>query len=370
MSSASTSSSSFSLASLLRTDLADMAAYVPHAGAYAVRLDANEAPAALLGPEVHAAVAQAMTPETFTRYPDPRCEALREAIATHVGAKPEEVLAGAGSDEVIALMLGALDRPREGAHAATIVTVTPTFTMYRHSAKARGIRTIEVPLDASWDLDVESLRRAIAFAQPNLIFIATPNNPTGGAMSEDRLRAIIESAPDALVVLDEAYVAFAKKSVAHLRHAYPNVAVLGTLSKIGFAALRVGWVVGPSALVHEVDKIRQPYNLAVPSQRGATFVLRELGAEIKRLASYVVAERERLAAELSTLGFSAAPSEANFLWIETRRPAEEVFEGLCAQGILVRSFHGRGGRLSRRLRVTVGMKQENDRLLEAIAGLA
>ncbi len=354
-------------ASILRPELAEMVAYVPHPGAYEVRLDANEAPP-LLSPETHARLAAALVPPAPQRYPDPRALELREAIALHTGARADEVLAGAGSDEVIALMLSALDRPREGAASAMIVTTTPTFVMYRMSARARGIKTIEVPLDASWDLDVAGIKRAIEFARPNIIFIATPNNPTGGAMSEERLRAVIEAAPEALVVLDEAYVAFAQKSAAHLRQAYPNVALLGTLSKIGFASLRVGWMVGPAELVREIDKVRQPYNLSIPQQRGATFVLRELGAEIERVKAFVIAERERIARELRQMGFDVAPSEANFLWIETPHPADEVHQGLASKGVLVRSFGARGGRLSRRLRITVGLAHENDRLLEALAG--
>jgi len=232
------------------------------------------------------------------------------------------------------------------------------------------MKVVEVPLDARWDLDAGGMRRAIEMAQPNIVFLATPNNPTGGAMSEDRVRAVIEAAPDALVVLDEAYADFSRqKSLSHLRHAYPNVAMLGTISKIGFASLRVGWLVADAELVREIDKVRQPYNLPVPSQRGALFVLQNLREEVERVVAYIIAERERMASELGRLGFSVAPSEANFLWVETTRPAQEVFDGLVAGGILVRSFHARGGRLAKRLRITIGTSSENDRLLEAIARL-
>ena len=353
-------------AHLLRPELADLAAYVPHAGDYEIRLDGNEAPP-LLSAETRAAVAQVMAAGALERYPDPRATELREAIATHVRAKPDEILVGAGSDEVIALLLTTLSQPRAGAEAATILTPSPTFVMYRLSAAARGIRVHEVPLDDRWDLDVDAMRAAIAATNPNVVFLATPNNPTGNRMSEDRIRAVIEAAEGALVVLDEAYVAFASASVAHLRHAYPNVALLGTVSKIGFASLRIGWIVGADELVREIDKVRQPYNLPAPSQRAATFVLRELRAEIDRIIATVVEERDRLARALSQLGFGVPTSDANFLWVETKRPAKDVFEGLAASKILVRSFHARGGRLANRLRITVGTREENDRLLEVLA---
>lgn len=308
-----------------------------------------------------------MTPPAFCRYPDARNLDLRRAIAASSGCAPEEVLVGVGSDEVIALLLTALDRPRDRAPAPTLVTPSPTFVMYKLSARVRGFRVVEVPLDASFDLDVSSMTKAIAFARPNLVFIATPNNPTGNLVSEDRLRAVIEAAPEALVIVDEAYVDFAPRTQIALRAQYPNVAVMRTLSKVGFAGLRVGWLIGPADLVREIDKTRQPYNLSVPAQRGATFVIEHLGAEIQRMSAIVVAERARLASGLAALGVQVTPSDANFLWVETPRSAEEVWKALAARSVLVKSFHERGGRLKNRLRITIGTAAENDRLLHEIA---
>ena len=357
------------LAALLRPELAELRAYVPHAGRFDVRLDANESPP-LLSAEARAVVARALAPDELGRYPDACATELRAAIAARCDADPDEVLVGVGSDEVIAMLLTALDRPRAGAPAATVLTPTPTFVMYKMSARARGLKVVEVPLDRGWDLDVTSMTRAVEVTRPNLVFIASPNNPTGALMSEDRLEAVIAAAPEALVVVDEAYVDFAPRAQLSLRRRHPNVAVLRTLSKVGFASLRVGWLIGPAALVAEVDKVRSPYNLPVPSQRAATAALRELGGEIERLTAAVVAERGRLAAGLAALGCEVAPSDANFLWVETRRPAGEVFDALAARGVLVRSFHAAGGRLARRLRITVGLPAENDRLLAEMAACA
>jgi histidinol-phosphate aminotransferase len=354
---------------LLRAELSELHSYQPNAGHFEVRLDANESPP-LLSAEAGAAVAQAMIPAQYNRYPDPRAVALREAIAATCGASPEEVLVGTGSDEIIALLLTALDRPRDRAPAATIVTPSPTFVMYRLSARARGFKVVEVPLDGAWDLDAGGMVRAVEFARPNVIFVATPNNPTGTRVSVERLRAVIEAAPDALVVVDEAYVDFAGAGAGEqlaLLRAYPNVAVMRTLSKVGFAALRVGWIVAPAELVREIDKTRQPYNLPAPSQQGATFVLRNLGGEIARMRDVVVAERARLAVGMAALGFSVTPSEANFLWVECARPADEVVGALAARGVLVKSFQASGGRLLKRMRVTVGLPGENDRLLHELA---
>lgn len=356
-------------APILRADLAELRSYEPLAGNFDVRLDANESPP-LLSAEAGAALAKAMIPPAWNRYPDARIVELREAIAAHAGATFDEVLVGVGSDEVIALLLTALDRPRDGASAPTILSPSPTFVMYQKSARIRGFNVVEVPLDDDWDLDVAGMKRAIAAARPNIIFIASPNNPTSTLMSTDRLEAVILAAPDALVVLDEAYAAFAPRGDADLRRRYPNVAILGTLSKIGFAALRVGWIVAPAALVHEIDKARQPYNLPVPSQRGAVFVLRELQGEIARMTAAVIAARERLGDGLAALGFEVTKSASNFLWVASRRPAEEVWTHLHARGVLIKSYHAAGDRFARRLRITVGLPAENDRLLAEIAACA
>jgi histidinol-phosphate aminotransferase len=353
-------------APILRANLAELRSYVPHPGHFEVRLDANESPP-LLSPEASAALATAIVPTAWNRYPDVQAVELRAAIAERAGASPDEILLGVGSDEVIALLLTALDRPREGASAPAIVIPSPTFVMYRQSAVARGFQVLEVPLDDRWDLDVPGMQKAIDLGRPNLIFIATPNNPTSAMMSHERLEAVIEAAPDALVVLDEAYGAFAPRSESALRHKYPNVAVLGTLSKIGFAALRIGWLVGPADLVREIDKARQPYNLPSPSQRGGVFVLRELGAEIQRIREVIVAERTRLEAGLTALGLDVTPSAANFVWARTAKPAAEVWSALGARGVLVKSFHTAGERFSRHLRMTVGLPSENDRLLAELA---
>lgn len=350
---------------LLRPELAELRSYSPHHGHFEVRLDANEAPS-LLSPEAAEALARAMAPTFYNRYPDVHASELRKALAERFEAQPDEILLGIGSDEVIALLLTAIDRPRPGASAPALVTPTPTFVMYKLSGRVRGFQVLEVPLDEAWDLDVAAMKAAIARSHPNVVFIASPNNPTSNQVSRDRLEAVIEAAEDALVVLDEAYVAFAPRSDADLRRRYPNVAVLGTISKVGFAALRLGWLIGPAELMREVDKVRQPYNLPVPTQRGAAFVLRELAAEVTRARDIVVSERERIAARLTHVGLEVTKSAANFVWARTARPSEEVWGALAARGILVKSFHAAGGRLLHQVRITVGLPEENDRLLREI----
>lgn len=351
---------------LLNPALGEVKAYTTDGGEYRVRLDANEAPG-LLSETARTRLLDEFSRVGLERYPDPSMGRLREAIAARCGVKPENVLAGVGSDEIITMLLTAFTVAREGAKVPTVVTLSPSFVMYGLSARVRGQSVIQVPLDAGWDMPIQSMLQAVEMTRPGLIFIASPNNPTGTMVSSDRLRQLIEAAHDSLVVIDEAYVDYASRDQLEFFNEFRNVAIMRTLSKVGFAALRVGWLVAAAELVEQLDKIRLPYNLPTPSQRLATLALGELASELDQVTATVVAERDRLAAKLeSTKGISVTPSEANFLWLKTERPAGEVFDGLKQRSVLVRSFHTRGGRLAKHLRVTVGTPDENAEFLSAL----
>jgi histidinol-phosphate aminotransferase len=354
---------------LLRPELSEITPYVPHPGEYAVRLDANEAPP-LLSPAARARLAEEAGKLAGERYPDAQAEALRAALAQRTGVSAAEVLVGVGSDEIITMLLTALAQPREPLKTPVVLTTTPTFVMYAMSAKVRGQRVLEVPLDANWDLASSSLSAAVRVAEPSLVFLASPNNPTGNQFSLARLSELIEAVPRSLVVVDEAYVDYSPQNQMELYRRFENVAILRTLSKIGFAGLRVGWLVARPELVREIDKVRQPYNMSSLSQRLGALAVTELAPEIESLVEYVVRERTRVARALSELSrVQVTPSQANFLWLQTERPAVEVFEGLKERGILVRSFHARGGRLAHQLRVTIGTSAENDAFLTAFSDL-
>lgn len=353
------------LGPLLRPELAELSPYTPHPGSYAIRLDANEA-APFLSPQARARLAEVAAETPWERYPDVGVGTLRSALAARSGVTPEEVLVGVGSDELIALLLTALSRPRPGSDCPIVLTTTPTFVMYRLSARARGERVLEIPLDEAWDLPEASVAAALRVAEPHIIFLSSPNNPTGNRMSGSRLAALVELAKSSLIVIDEAYIDYSDSDQLDLYRKHENVAVLRTLSKIGFAALRVGWLIARPAIVRELDKLRLPYNMSSLSQRLATLAVTELAPEIEQGVRRTVSERERVAAHLAELpGVRVTPSQANFLWVESDRPSERLFHGLCERGILVRSFHARGGRLARALRVTIGTPAENDAFLEA-----
>jgi histidinol-phosphate aminotransferase len=350
---------------LLRPELADFKPYTPDGGTYRVRLDANEAPPLFPEP-VRERLLQALSGVALERYPDATERTLRDAVASRLGVAPEEVLLGVGSDELIAILLTALSYAKKASDPPTVLTTTPSFVMYRMTARLRGQRVVEVPLDARWELAEEAMLRALEMAPPHVVFIATPNNPTGTVAPPERLERLIQAAPGSLFVVDEAYVDYADRHLLELYRRYENVVILRTLSKVGFAALRVGWLVGRKELVAELDKVRLPYNLSTPSQTLATLVLGELWPEVLSVVETVKSERRRVADALAGWGLEVTPAQANFLWVKTPRPAGEVFEALRSRGVLVRSFHEKGGRLAHQLRITIGTPGENDELLRCL----
>ena len=362
------------VAPILREELADLAPYRPvDVPGIEVRLDANEAPRCE-APEIAAAVRRAVERVALERYPDPRATELRELLGARYRCDPDALIVGTGSDEVIALVATAFARPRAKEGGGTLpkpvlVVPTPTFVMYRVTGRAHGFKVVDVPLDDAWFVSLRSLRAAIDMMRPNVVFVATPNNPTGVREPHATLAAIAEACAsiEALFVIDEAYGEYASDSAASLRREHENVAVLRTLSKIGLAALRIGSIEAAPDVVLALDKVRQPFNLSSVAQAVTCAVLREASDALEDHVNLVRGERARVYQELTRMsGVRPTPSEANFHWIRTERPADDVFRELAEAGILVRSFHERGGRLAQQLRVTVGTKAENDRFLEAM----
>lgn len=355
------------LAKLLRPELGELRAYVPAKHAReAVRLDANECPWAF-GDAGARELLEALSRVALNRYPDPRATSLREKLAEHTGAHPDELVIGNGSDEVIAMVLGALSKPRPRREKPAVLFAEPSFVMYRMAAMVAGHAPESVALDDDWDLSVEPWREAIEKTAPHVVFLATPNNPTANDLSRSAIEAIVDVARESLVVIDEAYGAFSERDHRDLREQNANVATMGTLSKIGLAGARVGWIALKRELAVEVDKVRQPYNLNALSQAVAELALGPLSGIITEACKRVVSEREVLAETLKTIdGVRVDRSAANFLWIETPRGALDLYEALAVRGVIVRCFRTGGPRLARRLRVTVGARDENQRFVDAL----
>lgn len=350
--------------SIVREALRPLAAYRTKPDPAPVKLDANESPWPLPD-DARARLVEVLRDAPLHRYPDLLARDVRRAIATYTDTPLDELVLGVGSDEVIGVMMAALGQPRPGAARATVLYPTPTFVMYPITSRVHGLEPVEVPLRDDWSLDVDATVDAIRAHRPNLLFFATPNNPTGNPFTDEALAAVVAAAPDALVVIDEAYAPFAGRTLGDWVATHPNVAVLGTVSKVGLAGLRLGWGRMHPALATEVEKARPPYNLSLLTQLAAR-VLLSLGHVLDAQVERIVAERERLGAALAGIeGVRVHPSAANFFLIELD-DAAGVHERLLERGVQVRRFGGEP-RLARHLRVTVGTPEEDDRFLEALA---
>jgi len=252
-----------------------------------------------------------------------------------------------------------------GVPGATILAPDPSFVMYRTNATYAGVRFTGVPLAADFALDLKATLEAIERERPALIFLAYPNNPTGNLFAAAEIVDILRAAPG-LVVVDEAYHAFADASFLPRIAEFPNLLVLRTVSKVGMAGLRLGYAVAAPEWTSELNKLRQPYNLNALTQAVAPLLLAE-GALLAEQAATLKAERERVHAALAALpGVETFPTRTNF--VLARVPdAPRWFEALRDAGILVKNRHGVHPLLQHCLRITVGAPDENDVLLAALA---
>lgn len=345
---------------LIRPEILRLAAYhVPDARGM-VKLDAMENPYPLPS-ELARALAELLAATPVNRYPDPRAAELKAALRQAFAIPAElDILLGNGSDELIQILTLALARP-----GATLLSVEPSFVMYRLIAEFCGMRYVGVPLTSAFALDEAAMLAAIAEHRPALVFLAYPNNPTGNAFARTAIERLIRAAPG-LVVVDEAYHAFAGGlSFLDDLARYDNLLVMRTVSKLGLAGLRLGYLVGAPGWIAEFDKLRLPYNVGVLTQRAAHFALQNL-AVLEHQADRIVAERARLKQALEAIaGVEVFDSVANFLLLRLQQAAA-VFEGLKRRGVLVKNLDGAHPLLADCLRVTVGTPDENRCFLDAL----
>ncbi|MGD8587866.1 MAG: histidinol-phosphate transaminase [Chromatiales bacterium] len=349
----------------VRPEIRALSAYhVPPAGDM-IKLDAMENPYGW--PEsLRQAWLETLADVNVNRYPDPQAQALkqrlRSAMAVPNGA---ELILGNGSDELIqmlAMSVAAADR--------VVLSVDPGFVMYRMIATFCGMQYVGVPLRADdFALDLEALLAAIQRHQPSLLFLAYPNNPTGNLFPESALLKVLEAAPG-LVVIDEAYAPFTDHSFLSRVGRFDNLLVMRTVSKMGLAGLRLGYLAGPKAWLEQVEKTRLPYNINVLTQISAEFALRHQ-AVFEQQTQAIRTQRNWLYQQLQGLAeITVYPSEANFILLRSHgKPAPVLFEGLKASGVLVKNLHGAHPLLAQCLRVTVGTPQENEAFIAALAGL-
>ena len=347
------------VAAVVRPEIRALTAYAVAKAPGMIKLDAMENPFPLPDP-IRARIAAAVAAVPVNRYPDGSADGVKAALRAAFGIPDTAALIlGNGSDELIQIVTSALARP-----GAVMLAPEPSFVMYAMNALYAGMRFVGVPLRADFTLDTDAMLAAIARERPALIFLAYPNNPTGNLFPAADVERILRAAPG-LVVVDEAYHAFADASFLPRIAEFPNLVVLRTVSKIGMAGLRLGYAVAAPEWIAELDKLRQPYNLNALTQAAAPVLLAE-GALLAAQAATLKAERARLEAALAALpGVTVFPTRTNF--VLARFPdAPATFDALRRAGILVKNLHGVHPLLRHFLRITVGAPQENDALLAAL----
>ncbi len=335
---------------LVRKNIRTLQPYQANDIRCAVKLDANESPYPFSASK---GVIEKIAAETLNRYPDPEAKGLKRAIARKIGTDTDAILLGNGSDELIYYLIITFGGP--------VLYPVPTFSMYGIIAQALGERHIGIPLDRDYDLNVDKMAASIKEYRPKLIFLSSPNNPTGNCFSSDRILKIVDMAKG-IVVLDEAYQPFSsRKGFLPMMKDYNQLVILRTLSKIGLASLRVGYLVADSALIREVDKVRLPFNLNALPQAVAEAAL--LGSSLSGPVKAIISERERLyEALLNIPGARPYPSEANFIFFKVH-DADVVYQKLLRQGVLIRNMNTA---VKGALRVTVGTPEENVLFIEAL----
>lgn len=340
------------LSKLVLPNIRTLQAYEAKEISCKVKLDANESPYSPLPLETVAAKRDVLC--SLNRYPDPEGKALKKALAKSLRVTENNILLGNGSDEIIYYLITTLGGP--------VLFPVPTFSMYGVISRALGEKGIAVPLDSSFDLDLVKMLGVVRKEKPRLTFLSTPNNPTGNCFSAERIMKII-AALKGIVVVDEAYAPFSsRQGFLPLLKDYPNLVILRTMSKIGFAALRVGYMIADEVLIREVNKVRLPYNLNAVSQALALEGVKNkkiVDAQIRAITS----ERERLFEELSSLdGAIPYPSEANFILFRVAN-GDKVYRGLLKHGVLVRNL---SSVIRNTLRVTIGTRSEDDFFIKAL----
>ena len=344
---------------LLRREILAINAYHVPSSTGLVKLDAMENPY-VLPAELRAEIARLVADAEINRYPDSAADDLKQAIAAATGLpQGMQVLLGNGSDEIIQLLALAVARP-----GAVLLSVEPSFVMYRMIAAFAGLEYVGVPLTPDFGLDLEAMLAAIREHRPALVFLAYPNNPTGNLFDAAAIEKIIEATPG-LVVVDEAYYAFTNASfIPHLER-HSNLMVMRTFSKLGMAGLRLGFLAGGAEWLEQLEKLRLPYNVGVLTQRVAGVLLQHHEVLLQQ-AAQIRSDRAWLHDRLvGTVDVHAYPSEANFILFRVAY-ADRVFAGLKQRGVLIKNLHGAHPALDQCLRVTVGTPEQNERFSVAL----
>ena len=343
---------------LIRKEVLKQEGYQADIASCHIKLDANENPFAI-PLYLKENLFEEMKKISLNRYPEPGAFHIRKEFAKHYDVDEDMIMIGNGSDELIQILCSALVDS-----SSVIMVPVPTFVMYRIIALNAGHLVEEVPLSASFDLDPDTMLEQITAKSPVLIFLSYPNSPTGNCFNEGIIKTIIEASAG-IVVIDEAYGDFARKTLLPLLKKYDNVIILKTLSKVGLAAMRIGFLIASPSLIRELDKVRLPYNINSLSQVAAGFYLNHIDVFINQTTEVIERREELLNALRKINGIHPYPSEANFIFFSCDFDADRVYGLLLHNGILIKNLSG-PGILKNCMRVTVGTRGENEEFLKAL----
>jgi histidinol-phosphate aminotransferase len=317
-----------------------------------IKLHANENPFSI-SDELTLGFSDGFKDFKLNRYPDPDCRVLKQAITGVTGVPSENLVVGNGSDELIQLILQIFC-----GRGDSFAFPDPTFGMYSIIGKGLGLIPHSFPLNENWDFDGDEFLEFLTEKNARVVFFSYPNNPTGNCYSASEIKKVIAGF-QGIVVLDEAYFDFAQKSFCGEIENNNNLILLRSLSKIGLAALRVGYGMADPFIIQQINKVRLPYNSNTFSQEISARVLQNF-SPIENQIRLILLERDRLLSELSKFGFlTVFPSNSNFILFRVAGDGEKLFKKLVENGVLIRNLNAHP-RLKNCLRVTVGTQKEND----------
>lgn len=337
----------------LREAYRDIRAYDVDAARYALELADNTSPYGP-PPAVRAFLATAGD-VNVSRYPTTYSRPLREALARYIGVSPDEIMVGAGSDEILSGTFRALGNP-----GATVAHMHPTFVMARVFAQTNSLNPVAIGLTPTWDADADALLATRA----DIIYLCTPNNPTGTPVQRATLDHIVETSAG-LVMVDEAYAEFAGTNLAAEAPGRDGMLVLRTLSKaFGLAGIRLGFAVGERALIAELEKARGPYAVSALSEQAALVAVEHDTAWIMERVAEANATRDQFLRELQSVGYAPLPSLANFVLLPIPGAAR-VAAAMRSRDVLVRHFEGLPG-IGDALRISMGRPPDMSRVLQIL----
>jgi len=349
------------ISQFVRSEIRDLKAYHVGDANNLIKLDNMENPYTWDQPVMDAWV-ERIKNAPINRYPDAEAQSLQRALRQSMSIPDDAgLILGNGSDELLQIICMVLAKP-----GATVLAPTPTFVMYKMLAIFTNMEYCGVELEADFSLDIQAMLTAIEKTQAAVVFLSYPNNPTGNLFDEQEVCQIIEASPG-LVVIDEAYFAFAGDSFAKYLDRYDNMMIMRTVSKMGLAGLRLGYMMGNPRWIEEFNKVRLPFNINCLTQVSAEFAL-ENRAMFDGQTEQICQDREWLYAEMQKIeAIHCYPSKANFILFKPKSiSGDKLFESIKQAGILIRNLGANGGLLKNCLRVTVGTKQENAAFLKAL----